>query len=123
MINKQTFLDMIDFIKEKNSQQEELIKVFEKMCPGLYCDTLIYAEYEGKVIKLLSQIMEDESDLISYKFYEFDNFDESSQHEQLAENLPRTCQQVGLTLFAEIARKKDPKNTKNGMEILHILLK
>lgn len=85
MINKQTFLEMIDFIKEKNSQQEALVKVFEKMCPGFYCDTLVYSEYEDKVIKLLSQAMEDESGLISYKFYEFDSFNESAQKQQLTE--------------------------------------
>ena len=85
MINKQTFLEMIDFIKEKDSQQDELVKIFEKMCPGVYCDTLVYAEYETKMLKLLAESMDDDSGLISYKFYEFDNFDESTQHEQLTE--------------------------------------
>ena len=86
MITKEKFLEIIEFINKKNQQQEDLAKAFEAMCPGLYTDTLVYSEYEDKILELLTIMLDDDTGLISYKLYEFDTFlDDETKAEQIKE--------------------------------------
>ena len=83
MISKELFIEYIDFIKKKRTQENDLSNTLEVMCPGCYCDTLIYEEYEEKLVNLLKILLNDTDDLIGYKLYEFDEFDEEMQAEQI----------------------------------------
>lgn len=85
MISKENFVKYMKFIEAKQLQENKLADVLEDMCPTFRCDALVYADYEANFIELLQEVMQDESDLISYKMYEFDQFDAASKAKQLLE--------------------------------------
>lgn len=86
MLTKEQFLEYIDFIEDKNAQQMKLADIFSDMCPGFYCDTLVYSDIIDKLLDLLAHIMNDTSELIEYKMYEYNNFSKEDQLEELKEN-------------------------------------
>ena len=85
MVSKKEFLKYIKFIQEKQKQQQNLTEILEKMCPGFRCDALVYCDYETIVIKLLENMFEDKTELISYKLYEFDSFCNEDKIRQIKE--------------------------------------
>ena len=85
MISKEEFIEYIEFIQTKRRHEMELSEVLEMLCPGYRCDALIYNDYEDKLLDLLKNMFNDTDDLIKYKLYEFDEFDDVTQGEQIME--------------------------------------
>lgn len=86
MISKSQFIEIIDFIKRKNEQENTLCDVLESLSPGSFCDCFLYSEYEEKLRFLLEQFLNDKTELISYKLYEFDQWSsEERRQKQLLE--------------------------------------
>ena len=83
MISKETFVNYMKFIEAKQRQQDKLADILEEMSPTFRCDALVYVDYEEKLVSLLQDVLQDETDLIGYKLYEFDQFDAESKAEQL----------------------------------------
>lgn len=75
MLSKEEFVDYLNFIKDQYKKQDTLISAFETLCPGHYCDTYIYEEYEARLIKLLQSIMNDKDDDIGIFMYEVEYID------------------------------------------------
>lgn len=105
------FIKRISLIKEYEQKQEQFIKGLEALSPGTYCDCFLYSDYENMIIEDLIYIMDDkESDLIRYKMYEFDNWNESDKTEQLRE-MPYL--KNWTTLFQYLNIKKGKNNYDN----------
>lgn len=85
MISKEKFVEYMEFIEEKKKQELTLCNLLETMCPGNYCDAFIFSEYETKLINLLADLLNDETNLIEYKLYEFSAFNTEDKEEQLKE--------------------------------------
>lgn len=85
LLSKKQFLDCIDFIKTKTHQELKLSKMLEELSPGTHCDLFLYSGYENLLISILQIIFNDTSELISYKLYEFDDFDPKTKSLQLQE--------------------------------------
>ena len=83
MINKKLFKDTIKFILKKQKQQNKFCDMLEEMSPGCRCDAIIYSDYETKIVELLQAALNDESDLLGYYLYEFINFTEEQQKQQI----------------------------------------
>ena len=75
----------MEFIQKKQLQEATLADTLEDLCPGCRCDTFIYAEYEDKLVSLMRAAMSDETDLIGYKLYEFDQLAPEQKAKQLQE--------------------------------------
>ena len=75
ILGKEEFVDYLNFIKDQYKKQDTLISAFETLCPGHYCDTYIYEEYEAHLIKLLQSIMNDKDDDIGIFMYEVEYID------------------------------------------------
>ena len=84
-LSKEEFIEYIEFIQMKRRHEMALAETFEMICPGYRCDTLIYNDYEDKLLELLVKHLNDTGDLIRYKLYEFDEFDDVTQGEQIME--------------------------------------
>lgn len=82
MITKEQFLDYINFIKIKRTQQDKLCAILEELCPGEYCNTFIFTEYEDKLVDLLAHLFNDTTKLIEYKLYEFDDWVSEKEKER-----------------------------------------
>ena len=85
MISKENFVKYMKFIEAKQLQENRLADILEEMCPGFYCDALVYSDYEANFLELLHEVMQDGTDLIGYKMYEFDQFDAKEKAKQLLE--------------------------------------
>ena len=85
VISKEDFVSYMNFIEKKQLLQNKFCSVLEELSENCYCDAFIYSDYEEKLVNLLTQIMEDESELITYKLYEFDQFDAAQKAKQLKE--------------------------------------
>jgi len=86
MISKEQFIEIINFTKKKNEQETSFCDVLETLSPHAYCDCFLYSEYEEKVLFLLGLLLNDTSDLIGYKMYEFDQWSaEEAKQRQLHE--------------------------------------
>ena len=83
VLSKEQFLRIIDFIKTKDKQEDKFCSVLEELVPGEYCNAFIFYEYRDLVFNLLQTMFDDQSDLIVYKMYEFDNFSEEAKKQQL----------------------------------------
>lgn len=75
ILGKEEFVDYLNFIKDQYKKQDTLISAFETLCPGHYCDTYIYEEYEAHLLKLLQNIMGDKDDDIGIFMYEVEYID------------------------------------------------
>lgn len=85
MISKEEFVDYMEFIEAKNLQQNALGDALEAMCPSCRCDTLVYADYEDKLVSLIERVMGG-SDLISYRLYDYSLLSDAQKAEQLKES-------------------------------------
>lgn len=85
MLSKENFVKYMKFIEAKQLQENRLADILEEMCPSFRCDALVYSDYEANFIELLQEVMQDKNDLISYKLYEFDQFDAEEKAKQLLE--------------------------------------
>ncbi len=85
MISKENFVKYMKFIEAKQLQENKLADILEEMSPTFRCDALVYADYEENFLELLREVMQDKTDLIGYKMYEFDQFDEEEKAKQLLE--------------------------------------
>ena len=52
-LSKEEFVEYINFIQMKRRHEMALAETFEMICPGYRCDTLIYNDYEDKLLDLL----------------------------------------------------------------------
>lgn len=85
MLSKENFVKYMKFIEAKQLQENKLADILEEMSPTFRCDALVYSDYEANFIELLQEVMQDKTDLISYKLYEFDQFDAEEKAKQLLE--------------------------------------
>ena len=71
IISKETFIEMIEFIKVRNDKQWEIHKLFsEEFTDAIFWP---YCKYEEQLVKLLEEIMDDkENQWISYYCWEKD---------------------------------------------------
>ena len=70
VISKKDFVDILNFIDAKNKQQDKLSEVLEEMSPGCYCETIVYSEYEDKILKLLETMFDDKYQDIEFFLYD-----------------------------------------------------
>jgi len=110
VISKEEFVKYIEFIKEKERQQTKLADTFEELCPGFYCDTLVYCDYENKLLDLLIAMFEDDTEIITYKLYELDNFTKEEQEEQFKETPELTTWE---TVYDYLVERMDKKHGKD----------
>lgn len=75
MISKETFINTFKFIKEQRDKQENLIKAFEELCPGEYCNCYLYSNYESTLINILKEDLDDKYEDIEYFIYDLDGLD------------------------------------------------
>ena len=70
MINKEYFVKCINFIKERDKQQQKINDMFTDE----FEDSIFYPymKYETAFVDLLSKVMEDDGEWISYFIYELD---------------------------------------------------
>ena len=85
VISKKEFVEYMEFIEGKQKLQNKFCDVLEELSKGCYCDAFIFSDYEGMLINLLIKVMHDETELITYKMYEFDQFTPAQKAKQLAE--------------------------------------
>lgn len=71
MISKDSFCEIINFIKEMRDSEDRINKFLNKELGDFSC--FLYSKYEDKVVKLLDDIFE--TDFISYFIYDL-NFGE-----------------------------------------------
>lgn len=74
MLNRKSFKSYINFIKEKNEQQNKLCSILEDMSPGCFVDAFIYAEYEQNLLSLIKEVMalKEDDDILDYWMYDLD---------------------------------------------------
>lgn len=72
MLTKEEFVDYLNFIKEQDKLQENFIKALEALSPETYCECFIYSEYSMRLINLLTRIMNDQDEDITYFIYDSD---------------------------------------------------
>lgn len=70
MISRKMFKDEMSFIQERKSAENRLTEVFSE--EFVDCNFFPYMRYETEMVKLLGNLMEDESDWIGYFIYELD---------------------------------------------------
>lgn len=71
MLSKETFIQTIDFIRERNDKQHEIDMLFRKE----FEDSIFwpYSKYEVQLVKVLKEIMNDkETEWIDYYLWEKD---------------------------------------------------
>jgi len=85
LLSKQEFVTYMEFIQKKSLQQDKFCKALEELSPETYCDVFLYGDYEDKLLKLITKVMYDHTELITYKLYDFDNFDAKHKAKQLQE--------------------------------------
>ena len=71
MLSKELFIETIDFIRERNDQENKIHQMFrEEFTDGIFWP---YSRYENQLVKVLAEIMHDqETEWISYYCYEKD---------------------------------------------------
>ena len=71
MLSKELFIETIDFIRERNDQENKIHQMFkEEFTDGIFWP---YSRYEEQLVKVLTEIMDDkETEWISYYCWEKD---------------------------------------------------
>ena len=69
MLSKELFIETIDFIRERNDQENKIHQMFkEEFTDGIFWP---YNRYENQLVKVLTEIMDDkETEWISYYCWE-----------------------------------------------------
>lgn len=109
MITKEKFVEYMKFIERKDAQEHLFMETLEALCPGNYCDAFIYAEYEGKLVSLLQNVLNDANDLITYRLYEYAHLAEEEKLAQLTET--PELESWG-TLYDYLIKEKENGNLK-----------
>ena len=70
-LSKELFIETIDFIRERNDQENKIYQMFkEEFTDGIFWP---YSRYETQLIKVLTEVMQDqENEWISYYCWEKD---------------------------------------------------
>ena len=50
-MNKEKFVNIINFIKKQSELQDNFISPLEGLSPQTYCDCFLYSEYESIVVQ------------------------------------------------------------------------
>lgn len=71
MLSKELFIETIDFIRDRNDQENKIHQMFkEEFTDGIFWP---YNRYENQLVKVLTEIMDDkETEWISYYCWEKD---------------------------------------------------
>ena len=70
MLSKELFIETIDFIRERNDQENKIHQMFkEEFTDGIFWP---YSKYENQLVKVLEEAMEDSERWISYYCWEKD---------------------------------------------------
>lgn len=71
MLSKELFIETIDFIRDRNDQENKIHQMFkDEFTDGIFWP---YSRYENQLVKVLIEIMHDqENEWISYYCYEKD---------------------------------------------------
>lgn len=83
ILSKEMFIKAIDFIKKKDEQEDKFCSVLEELCPGEYCNAFIFSDYREMLLETIGIMLDDETNLIGYKMYEFDDFSDENKKQQL----------------------------------------
>lgn len=124
MIPRKIFKNVMSFIQERKSAENKLTEAFSE--EFVDCDFFPYVRYETEVVKLLGNLMGDESDWISYFIYELDfgrNYKEGDVTERDVNGkeiiIPMgTVDDLYDVLIQNIARKSSSALVKEVSEII-----
>jgi len=74
MITKEKFIEVLAFLKKKQSQENRFCELLEEMVPDTFVHAFVYADFESELVKLLKIALDlpDENDDIEYFLYELD---------------------------------------------------
>ena len=72
LISKEKFVEIINFMRERDTSFDIIASAMEKVCPGFSVDFVPNLSYNGKIIDLLNTFFPDEQEdsLIEYYVYE-----------------------------------------------------
>lgn len=72
LISKEKFVEIINFMRERDTSFDIIASAMEKVCPGFDVDFVPNLSYNGKIIDLLNTFFPDEQEdsLIEYYVYE-----------------------------------------------------
>lgn len=70
IMKKETFLKAIETIKEHRTREEKFLEGLDAVSPETQNDTFLYCEYEGLVIDMLEEAMNDDGEIIAWWIYD-----------------------------------------------------
>ena len=72
MVTKELFLKCIDTIKDHRAREKKFIEGLDALSPMTYNNTFLYSDYEAFVVDLLTELLGDTAETLSWWIYETD---------------------------------------------------